>query len=278
MSRLSKWFKRGNTADPKRPSQASTPDATPENAFSQAPLLEDQHEQLMHSRMILEEQAPGQDERLNREVDKEVRSAAELSLKRLHVIQRGHCPSCGDTLRQHLFASICDSCGWHHFDTPRNGPARVHLHNGAHPIEGQRCYVVKTGTVLVLRDDVVIARVPASAVSWVEYVWHSGELDQRHRSALERLHIQCGWCNGPVDPDADGFHMVQAAFGSTQERYCFCCDDCYEAFRKMYPARVHRNCYERSCAECNLCTKRYEDETEGVRTLAKDLLRPIRKL
>ena len=45
----------------------------------------------------------------------------------------------------------------------------------------------------------------------------------------------------------------------------------------MYPARVHRNCYERSCADCNLCVKRYEDESEGIRTLAKDHLRDMRR-
>ena len=67
--------------------------------------------------------------------------------------------------------------------------------------------------------------------------------------------------------------MVHIAFGATQERYCFCSDDCYEAFRQMYPARVHRNCYERACDTCDLCIKRYRDEAEGIRTLAKDLLR-----
>ena len=98
-----------------------------------------------------------------------------------------------------------------------------------------------------------------------------------NREVLEHLTIDCGWCNQVCDPDADGFHVVQVAFGGTQERYCFCCDDCYEAFRKMYPARVHRNCYERSCTDCNLCVKRYEDETEGIRMLAKDYLRDKRR-
>ena len=87
------------------------------------------------------------------------------------------------------------------------------------------------------------------------------------------LQISCGWCGGKCDTKKDGFHLVHVAFGTTQERYCFCSDDCYEAFRKMYPARVHRNCYDRNCADCNLCTKRYGDEAEGMRVLAKDLLR-----
>jgi hypothetical protein len=90
------------------------------------------------------------------------------------------------------------------------------------------------------------------------------------------MQITCGWCGAESDVEQDGFHMVQVAFGASQERYCFCSDECYEAFRKMYPARVHRNCYERNCAECNLCIKRYGDEAEGVRMLAKDYL-TIRK-
>ena len=86
------------------------------------------------------------------------------------------------------------------------------------------------------------------------------------------MSIPCGWCNKPCDPDKDGFHLAQVALGSTQERYTFCSDDCYEAFRKMYPARVHRDCYERNCNECDLCIKRYDDDVAGARMLAKDYL------
>lgn len=279
MNRFFRWFSRGRTRNASsRSNSEGAPGDAGERGIAQSPLLEDQQEEFEQSRMILDEQAPGQDERLSREVEKEVRSAAEVSLKRLQVIQRGRCPQCGDSLRQHLFASICDSCGWHHFEAPRKGPVRVHLNHGAPPVEGERCYVVQTGAALVLRGDVVVARIPAAAVAWIEYIWDADELSQRQRSVLDRLTIQCGWCNGPANPETEGFHMVQAAFGASQERYCFCCDDCYEAFRKMYPARVHRNCYERPCAQCDLCTKRYEDETEGMRTLAKDLLKPMRKI
>jgi hypothetical protein len=77
----------------------------------------------------------------------------------------------------------------------------------------------------------------------------------------------CDWCEKNAKPDADGFHMCQIAFGAAQERYCFCSDDCFEAFRKMYPSRVHRNCYERSCDGCEWCHKRYENEHEGIRAL-----------
>lgn len=73
----------------------------------------------------------------------------------------------------------------------------------------------------------------------------------------------CAWCNTPCRPDKDGFHLVHVALGAVQERHCFCSDECYEAFRRMYPARVHRNCYERSCAECSYCIKRYVNESDG---------------
>jgi hypothetical protein len=149
---------------------------------------------------------------------------------------------------------------------------RVHLRHNDRVVEGDRCYVVKTGACLVIRSDVVVARLPREAYDYVEYVWTEDEIDQRHKQLVERMQISCGWCGDPADPDKDGFHMVHVAFGATQERYCFCSDDCYEAFRKMYPARVHRNCYERDCSECNLCVKRYTSEAEGFRMLAKDFL------
>jgi len=76
--------------------------------------------------------------------------------------------------------------------------------------------------------------------------------------------ILCAWCNKEADVQKDGFHIVHVAFGTTQERYCFCCDDCYEAFRQMYPPRVHRNCYDRSCEDCDDCIKRFATETEGI--------------
>ena len=91
-------------------------------------------------------------------------------------------------------------------------------------------------------------------------------------SSSEDNKIICGWCGKAADVAKDGFTLVHVAFGSTQERYCFCCDACYEAFRLMYPSRVHRNCYDTECATCEQCIKRYDDETEGMKVVAKDKL------
>jgi hypothetical protein len=81
---------------------------------------------------------------------------------------------------------------------------------------------------------------------------------------IEGLEAPCAWCNKPCRPDQDGFHLVHIALGAYQERHRFCSDDCYEAFRRMYPARVHRNCYEQDCNACTYCVKRYTDESEGL--------------
>lgn len=252
--------------------RAEPPDS---DALQDGILQEEQKEQLEQDKSILEENK-SKEEKLQRQAERQVQSHAEDSITKLHVIQMGRCPQCGEHLRRHLFASICEACGWHNFDKPRNSPVKVHLNDG-HIIEGDRSYSVKTGAILVLKDDLVIAKVSRDAINWTEYIWSEDEIDQRHRQVVERLDVACGWCASPADPEVDGFHLVHIAFGATQERYCLCSDDCYEAFRKMYPSRVHRDCYERSCADCNLCIKRYGDEADGIRTLAKDYLAAPKK-
>ena len=79
----------------------------------------------------------------------------------------------------------------------------------------------------------------------------------------EKATRPCAWCNTPCRPEKDGFHLVHVALGAFQERHSFCSDECFEAFRRMYPARVHRDCYERSCRDCDFCIKRFTDESEG---------------
>lgn len=236
-------------------------------------LPEHQRAKLERDILALDDSSGTTERRVQKEAERQVQSAAEESLKRLHVVQRGRCPNCGEHLQQHLFATICEACGFHSYEAPRRGPVRIHLRHPGNPVEGERCYVLKNGDVLVMKEDVVTARIPRDAVSWVEYIWDSNEIDQRYSQLMDRLKLACGWCNEPADPEKDGFHLVQTAFGSNQERFIFCSDECYEAFRKMYPARVHRNCYERNCATCDLCIKRYDDENDSVRLIAKDFLK-----
>ncbi len=233
-------------------------------------LSDEQRESLEHDMALLDNT---QEHRIQKAVEEEVHSAAENSAKRLNVIRMGRCPKCGEALSIHLAASICENCGWYHYARPKEGCIRIHLHGNDGVVEGKKGYVLKNGDVLVVNNDVVVAKIPAASYSRVEYVWTPEEITNLSKRTASYFQISCGWCGDDVDVNKDGFHLIHVAFGTTQERYCFCSDECYEAFRKTYPSRVHRNCYERNCADCNLCVKRYGDEAEGMRVLAKDFLR-----
>ena len=264
MARISELFRK------QRDNEDGT--GTADSSLEKLILQDSDQENLQHDINILEDEDGSRGQKLQKVAEKEVQSAAEDSLRKLHVQRMGRCPACGEHLRQHLFANICEACGWHSFDVPREGPVRVHMRHRETWVEGDRCYMVKTGACLVVKADMVIAKIPRDAYDYVEYVWSEDEIDQRHRQVVDRMQITCGWCGDPAETDKEGFHMVHVAFGGAQERYCFCSDECYEAFRKMFPARVNRNCYERDCQECNLCIKRYGGEAEGIRMLAKDYL------
>ncbi|MCF7855047.1 MAG: hypothetical protein K9N51_09640 [Candidatus Pacebacteria bacterium] len=252
---------------------AATPGSSIDDDRLDDNITQDEHkEQLELDKSILTDDGT-REKRVQKDAEKRVVSAAEISLKRLHMIRMGRCPDCGEHLRRHLFASICEACGWHTYDVPRQGGVRVHVTDRNEAISGDRCYRVKGGSLLVVKNELVIARISRESIKWIEYQWPEQEVDQRHREVAALLEVQCGWCGNLANPEEDGFHLVHVAFGATQERYCFCSDDCYEAFRRMYPARVDRNCYERNCADCNLCIKRYDDEAEGFRVLAKDFVK-----
>ncbi len=234
-------------------------------------LPEDQRELLARDVSMLDDKSGLKSQKLQADAEKTVISAVENSIKELRVVELGRCPICGSHIFQHLGANICEACGWHQYDQPRLGKVLLHLKDESEStVLGERAYVLKNGDCLLVDNGVVIEQIPSGSYSRIEYLWEDSELEQRHLEAERKLEIPCGWCGKTTNPTQDGFHLVHAAFGSTQERYCFCCDDCYEAFRKMYPARVHRNCYERDCRECNLCLKRYDDEASEIRILAKD--------
>ncbi len=245
-------------------------------AAGHEPVVAAEHEaRREHDLSLLNDEDGTQEERLHQLAAEEARSAAETSIKKLHVLRLGRCPECGEHLRHHLFATVCEACGWHSYEVPRSGGVTVHLAGGGE-ITGDCCHAVRNGDLLLLKDGMVIAKIAHSGYSRIAYAWSEGDVNQCRRQIIERLNLSCGWCGDPANPDAGGFHLVHVAFGATQDRYCFCSDACFEAFRKMYPARVHRNCYERDCAECDLCTKRYADGSEGMHMLAKDYL-TIRK-
>ena len=73
------------------------------------------------------------------------------------------------------------------------------------------------------------------------------------------------WTEKPLTASESDKHVViYASFGTTQERYVFGNRDNAEAFKKQYPVRVHKNCYNRTCLDCDLCLKKYSGEDETI--------------
>ena len=47
---------------------------------------------------------------------------------------------------------------------------------------GTTAYTLKSGVILVTNGEVIVAKIPADAYSWVEYIWSEDELEQRRRT------------------------------------------------------------------------------------------------
>lgn len=212
--------------------------------------------------------------RISRQVQETLEGLGANAATRIHVVSRGYCPSCGSKLKQHLYTNICLECGWNQYTVPPKGPVKLRLKNGD-AIQGETCYILKDGSILVLRRDVVVARVNKEACETIEYDWSDDDIKTKEEQRLNEEKFLCSWCEGEATPDKEGFNIVYLALGTHQNRYIFCCDDCLEAFRTRYPSRVHRNCYEVDCGECNLCTKRFDTTLDSYMIMkrARDKIR-----
>lgn len=196
-------------------------------------------------------------------VNETVREAAKASLRDIKLMEEGHCPSCGHkALRQFLFTTVCSSCGWFSFISPEEGKSLIHL-RGGRSIECGTTFETKGGFLLGITDGVVRAKVPKENVEYVEFAWTDEEIQRKRESRIREETGICCWCAKSLSDSENANIIVYAAFGNNQERFVFCTDKCNESFQKQYPIRVHRNCYERPCPDCDLCNKRYpgEDET-----------------
>ncbi len=224
-----------------------------------------QDEEIEKSIKVLES-AGVEAEKIEKKVEKSVqeslKSLGTESAKRIYVISRGFCPECGTKLNQHLYTNICLNCGWNSYTVPPAGPVRVHL-EGGHVLEGDFCYNLKTGEILVIRQEVVVARIKQDTCQWIEYLWTDEEIRKKEEQRLREEYLTCSWCGAEATPDDDGFSIIYAAFGTYQTRYIFCSGQCQEAFRARYPSRVHRNCYETDCNHCNLCLKRFDTNLDS---------------
>jgi|GEM_PF-402066 len=246
------------------------------------PVLADHEEAVEETLSVLVREGKRTLNEAREEVEKAVQEAARSSLRDLRLMEEGRCPDCGRKLHQYLFTSICSHCGWTTFIMPEKGGAAVYLNDGS-KIPCQAVFDTKGGHVLCVANDVVSARIDKRNVNHIEFTWRPEEVSERREQHRRETRGVCHWCEKPFD-EVYAEHLkrveeakkadrepekawepiiVYAAFGVYQNRYEFCSERCENAFKRQYPVRVHKNCYDRPCPDCTLCIKRFEgyDET-----------------
>jgi hypothetical protein len=198
------------------------------------------------------------------EIDEAVKEAAKSSLRDIRLMEEGRCPSCGHKASSFLFTTVCANCGWFSHISPEDGHSVIHLKNGA-KIECGSTFDTKDYYILGITDGVVRAKVSKDNVEYIEFRWTEDEIEKKRQV---RVTVQAGvdaWTEKLLsDYDSDEHVIVYASFGPTQERYVFGNRENAEAFKKQYPVRVHKNCYERTCLECDLCVKKFTGEDETI--------------
>ncbi len=195
--------------------------------------------------------------RADNEVKFAVSEAAKSDIRTIMLIDQGRCPNCHARTERFLFTVVCPSCGWYRRKVPDKGHSIVHLIDGR-TIE---CDYVHRGTdeYLCIRDGVVVAEVMRPSIFNIEHAWKEHELDDAREMARRLNEGICAWCEKSLsEADTNEAYEDYVAFGAMQEHYLFCSEKCQRSFRKHYPSRIHRNCYETDCNQCNLCIKRFD--------------------
>lgn len=200
------------------------------------------------------------------EADAAVDQATRDELRDIKVLEQGRCPECKSRTENFLYTVLCPTCGWYRRSVPDCGRSVVYLNNDRE-IQCDYVHTTTDGDFLCIRDGVVISQVMRRQVNRIDYNWEPGELD----SARERLRTRkaglCSWCEKDLSELAENESTLTdyVAFGAVQERHIFCSEKCMREFRKQYASRVHRNCYETDCNDCNQCIKRYD--VDGFRRM-----------
>jgi len=237
--------------------------------------LVDQDDELEKEISLLTKGDKGSVSKVISEVEGTIKEATKASIRDVKLLEEGRCPSCGRKTKQFLFTTVCEYCGWSTFITPEKGHALIHLKDG-NIVESKSMFQIVQGDILGITDDVVRIRIPSGNISYIEYVWADEEIAARREQRRREERVVCDWCQKEVDRD-EYVAVIYAAIGTNQVRYQFCSEKCKRSFEKQYPMRIHRNCYERSCAECNECVKKYEDEVT-MEKLEEKKERPEKKV
>ena len=241
-----------------RKEEEAAPDASRERQI----VIEGQTEEVQQAMSLLAKEGRANLDQTMEDIQTAVQQAAKISLRDIRMMEEGRCPSCGHKTHQFLFTSVCANCGWFSYISPEEGKSIIHLKNGS-TIECGSTFDTKGDYILGITDDVVRAKVSKDNVEHIQFVWTEDEIRRKRLLRDREQEGLCSWCEKPLTEAEDEPIITYAAFGHYQERYLFCSEKCEKAFQKQYPVRVHKNCYNRSCVDCDLCHKRYtgEDET-----------------
>lgn len=201
---------------------------------------------------------PRQLQKADTEVREALNKATQTDLRKILIIDQGRCPECHARTENFLFTVVCPNCGWFRRNIPTKGRSIVYLRSGDQ-IECDYAHHGKGDVILCIREGVVITEIMRDEVRKIDHVWAEGELDEARIQAHKLRQGICSWCEQSLsDTPVEDHGEDYVAFGAYQERYVFCSEKCQRAFRKHYPPRIHRNCYEVDCNACNLCIKRYD--------------------
>ena len=226
-------------------------------------VIEGQDEEAEQAMSVLAREGEAQLTQTMDEINEAVKEAAKASLRDIKLMEEGRCPSCGHRTQQFLFTSVCANCGWFSFISPEEGKSIIHLRDGT-TIECGSTFDTKGDYILGITDGVVRAKVSKENVQHIEFAWTDEEIARKREARTREQTGICSWCEKALQGLEEEPTIVYAAFGTYQDRHVFCSERCEEAFKKQYPVRVHKNCYNRSCLDCDLCVKKFPGEDETI--------------
>ena len=237
-------------------------DANADTTRERQIVIEGQDEEAEEAMSLLSQTSQSDLDETLVEISETVKEAARTSLRDIKLMEEGRCPSCGHKTQQFLFTSVCAHCGWFSFISPEEGKSIIHLKNGG-KVECGTTFDTKGDYILGITDGVVRAKVSKENVEYIEFAWTAEEIHKKRESRTRDQTGICSWCEKSLE-EIEETVIVYAAFGNVQERFVFCTEKCNEAFQKQYPIRVHKNCFNRTCLDCDLCAKRYSGEDETI--------------
>ncbi len=202
----------------------------------------------------------GQREEVSRALDDAqaaLSKATRSDITGIKLMEVGRCPKCQSRIEDLLYTTVCASCGWFRRVVPESGRCIVHLDSGD-KVLCDRAFDVQGSQVLCVTDGVVVSQVSRRFLRRIDYVWEGDELAKAKETVKKKKEGICSWCDKSLAQTEGEAVETFVAFGALQDHYLFCSTKCRESFARQYPSRVHRNCYETDCNDCDKCIKRYD--------------------